>query len=1507
MAKLLEFNGKQIGDIEQEKKQERSSKKNDVAIIGMSGIVGNSKDMNEFWINLLNGTSFIDNLNDERKKSNNNYIEYSKKYNILKDDATCFPGAYMSDIYSFDNDLFSISPREASLMDPNQRKFIEVAYHTIEDAGYGGDKLKGTNTGVFLGYSDDFFENYKHNILLNDPSSYGLSLVGNIRSIISGRISYFLDLKGPSITFDTACSSSLIAIKEACIHILNNECEMAIAGGVKIIQSPIKDDDWEIKVQSPDNIARTFDDSASGTGIGEGAVAFLLKPLDKALKDKDNIYAVIKGWANNQDGKSIGITAPSPKAQEDLMTNLLKNTGVNPEEITFVEAHGTGTKLGDPIEVTALTNAFRKYTNRKQFCAISSVKTNIGHLDCAAGAVGVAKAVLCLKNKILPPHLHFKKINREIDLINSPFYIPAELTNIDKNQKLNKAVISSFGLSGTNCQILIEEAPHIESKKEDSSTKVISISARNEKSFNRYIKNHMDFIKENKFINLDDYCFTCNTGRAHFEYRCLIIFSNRDELLRKLEYVNSHKDSNKKDGVYIGKFKIIDNSVIKMDSKEISLKEKSQLDLKAKKVLTNDKNLNSICDLYIKGAFIDWEDYYSTYDYCRISAPVYPYNEVFYSALQYADSFDIKLLVESYDLEIYSLKIFSNQWVVNEHKVDGYKVLPGTAYIEIISNLFKRYYNKKVEIKELFFEKTLSFEEEEDKVLQIRFNKNSNEIVVCSKSNGIWIEHANCQIEDMKSDNGSSINIDSFIKNADKVIDVSDEDYREGFVSTGPRWNNIRKIYYNKNYILAYIELKESFAEDFKNFEIHPAMLDCAANLGKEQYIEGNFLPFRYEDIKIYSKLTRQLYSYIELKNDLDQSDEILTFDVKLVDIKGNLLMDINHYSIKKVNKEVIEKSKIEYFNLQLRAKPLENKKLFYTDNVLVIKNDNEISREVEKALLENNVKYTLVNTNISINDLSNILTTKSIRRVIHLGAFSAQSDIKNIDEFEQVQEDSVINLFKLSKAIFKSHINDKLSIVILGNKKLYPDSTTAYGIGKVMNKEFYNVSCKTIDIDEFTNIKHVLYEMDKEAEENIVYFRNNVRYIEELRNISIDNKDKFKINLKGDGVYIIPGGTGSIGLEVCKYLIAKGAKNIVLISRNGVIKEADQISYNLVKEISKEYNSKLAIYKCNLSHYEDMKEIINQIKKKYKKINGVINCAGNAGDGLIINKSLETFHNVLKAKVHGTWILDQLLQDQNLDFFIIMSSTTALTAEIGQSDYTAANFYLNCFAERRRAEGKNYIAIGWPAWRDVGMAVRYGVDTSKALFKAIKNVDAIRALDEIISFNVSTVIPGELNIGLANSLKKKLNLNLSDEINKRLPRNYKEPKKNTNQKDVIIRGKYQEEIDEIENEIAKIWANVLQLEEIDVNDNFNTLGGDSILAIRLLRELNSKFDNMVDMSDIYTYSSVDKMAKNIRRQKEPIKTDFNEEEDLIDNILDKLEQGTVKVDEIKNLLEKQG
>ncbi|QXU43271.1 SDR family NAD(P)-dependent oxidoreductase [Pedobacter sp. D749] len=494
----------------------------DIAIIGISCRVPEAESPDVFYQNLAAGKDSVRVFSKKRLRST-----------TIADDENYQLNGFIEDIDFFDHEFFGISLGEAQQMSPQHRMMLEVAYETIENSGYSIDYFDGSNTSVFIAASG--IDYYLHAEKF-DP----MLTTGNLSAIVAGRISRFFNFRGNSVVIDTSCSSSLTAVHHACNDLILGESSCALVGGVSLnLFPPVINDQYDMGISSADGKAKAFSAEANGTVPGEAVCCLLLKPLVEAIKSGDIIHAVIKSTAVNQDANRSGsLTAPSSTAQAEVIQKAWEKAKIDPSTITYIEAHGTGTKLGDPIEIQGIDSAFRKHTDKIGFCAVSSVKTNIGHTDCAAGIVGLLKATLSLKYKVLLPSLHFNSPNPFINFENSSVYVNTTLKNWDVGKTgVRRAGVSSFGLSGTNCHVVLEEydgglkvLPSQTNKSE-----LFVFSARTERALRRIIKRFSDKLIDTPGLFLNDLAYTLAVGKKHFNCRLSFVVKDRTSLLKVLE------------------------------------------------------------------------------------------------------------------------------------------------------------------------------------------------------------------------------------------------------------------------------------------------------------------------------------------------------------------------------------------------------------------------------------------------------------------------------------------------------------------------------------------------------------------------------------------------------------------------------------------------------------------------------------------------------------------------------------------------------------------------------------------------------------------------------------------------------------------------------------------------------------------------------------------------------------------------------------------------------------
>jgi amino acid adenylation domain-containing protein/non-ribosomal peptide synthase protein (TIGR01720 family) len=505
----------------------------DIAVVGMSGRFPGARNVDEFWRNLKDGVESISVFTEEELKEAGIPADelahpgYVKAGPILPDD-----------VGLFDAQFFGFSPREAAILDPQQRLFLECSWEALEHAGYDPNR----NKGLFGIYGGANVPSYLIFNLFGGRRFVGASslfemFISNDKDYVASRVAYKLNLKGPAVSVQTACSTSLVAVHMACQGLLDYQCDVALAGGVSV-RVPHKRGYFyeEGMIFSPDGHCRPFDAKAQGTVFGSGAGVVVLKRLQDALDDGDNILAVIKGSAINNDGAmKVGFTAPSSDGQREAILAALAMNNVNPESITSIETHGTGTSLGDPLEIAALTRVFRATTDKKGYCALGAVKSNVGHLDTAAGVAGLIKTILSLQHQWLPPTLHYETANPQIDFPNSPFFVNTKSQPWTTEQLPRRAGVSSFGIGGTNAHLILEEAPPPAESGPARAWQLVPLSAKTDTALETMTSNFVEHLKKNPDAKLADIAYTLQLGRQTFSHRRMLVCQDVSEIIAAVD------------------------------------------------------------------------------------------------------------------------------------------------------------------------------------------------------------------------------------------------------------------------------------------------------------------------------------------------------------------------------------------------------------------------------------------------------------------------------------------------------------------------------------------------------------------------------------------------------------------------------------------------------------------------------------------------------------------------------------------------------------------------------------------------------------------------------------------------------------------------------------------------------------------------------------------------------------------------------------------------------------
>ncbi len=582
--------------------ENKSAKCQEIAVIGMSGQFPRAKDLDAFWQNLIQGRDGVVELPA-------NYLNPAL-FSPHKQAGTtdCKWGGILEQRDCFDPLFFNLTPREAESMNPHQRLILSESWKALEDAGYNPKELDNTRVSVFIGA---------------EPTDYyHETFTGSSDAIVASRLSYYLNLKGPALVVNTGCSSSALAIHLACESLHRGESSMALTGGIfAAMHEEALVKLAQIDMLSATGRCRTFDQSCDGTVLSEGVGVVVLKRLDDAVRDNDPIYGVIQASGANQDGASNGITAPSGLSQEELLTSVYRQYDINPETITYIEAHGTGTPLGDTVEANALKRAFKQFTDKKQFCALGSAKSHIGHTGAAAGVIGLIKVLLSMRYHQLPKLLHFEELNPSIELEDSAFYINQQQMEWTGQGVPLTAGLNSFGHSGTNVHLVVREYLPLSETKAEMEAVLIPLSAKTLESLRTYAESLSTFLENGHSghgVSLTDLAFTLQLGREAMRERCIFLAGNVPDLVAQLKAFANDKTLNN-----VGWYGRVGRS---KNSHSFNDHEFRQM---ITQWLQQGK-LDKIAAAWVQGLSIDWAALYRELTARKIHAPTYPFAQEHY-------------------------------------------------------------------------------------------------------------------------------------------------------------------------------------------------------------------------------------------------------------------------------------------------------------------------------------------------------------------------------------------------------------------------------------------------------------------------------------------------------------------------------------------------------------------------------------------------------------------------------------------------------------------------------------------------------------------------------------------------------------------------------------------------------------------------------------------------------------------------------------------------------------
>lgn len=1348
-----------------------------IAIIGMDGTMPQSEDLNCFWDNIEQEKDLITEVPENRWHWKNISEKFDGEQHSIPN-----WGGFMNEIDKFDPLFFGISPWEAELMDPQQRLFMETVWKTIENAGYKPSDLSGTRTALFVGVgTTDYRELYqKYHTEINAQTTTGTS-----HCILANRISFLLNIHGPSEPIDTACSSSLVAIHRAVEAIQYGQCEMAIAGGVNILASPTLNVSFhKAGMLATDGRCKTFDNEADGYVRGEGTGALLLKPLRQAEADGDYIYGVIRGSEVNHGGHANSLTSPNPIAQKDLLVRAYRKAGVNPATLSYIEAHGTGTSLGDPIEIEALKKAFDQLYKEwgiqqppQQYCGIGSVKTNIGHLETAAGIAGVFKVLLGMKNNQIPGTLHFNELNQYIQLEESPFYI------VDKTQPWERlkdkhghhvprrAGISSFGFGGVNAHLILEEYEQQEHLvTQDQHPELIVLSAKDKERLAEYAnKLRLDIErKKEQNINLSKMAYTLQVGREQMNERLALVVSSVQELKEMLS--DYEQDKEKIRTLYEG------NAI---DSKLKDLLSGGAGDEFITR-LAKERDYKRLARLWVSGLEFDWNLLHIENNRRRIPLPTYPFARERYwipspilsnkkndrSALHpLLDNIDMK---QSLGKGIVLRKQFKrSDQIVQEHIVKSRPILPGVGYLEmahaaaleITSDLPQN-------IMDVYWLQPLIVEDDKEVSVQISNNEDQLHYEVISEEQGEIIVHGKGRIDLTATESKKQeLSITNIKRKCTAPIDPTKiyNTLSDVGLVYGSSFKGIQEVWKGSDEVLSYIELPESCLQETSLYTMHPMLMDAALQtlvcLDLTSMEKGKLkIPFAASRVEVLRPLESRGYAHVRMVGE-DR------FHITITDVDGVVCIKLFDFIVK----EVKELDKSHLYATEWEAEPvisMSQKVKQEAGSALIVHTDQGM--ELVNALRDKHQEVFCIrlgsktrqidpyNWEVQSNEAhsfdSIIRKLSKLDAIYYLGGI--QQPVHNMDRFKKgdgSQEQVVLSLFRLVKALHRTkYLEDPLEIKVITNnvhqviseQLVYPNAASLFGFTKSMALEHSNWSISCVDVDlESEGVQAIVeYIMGENGglSGSTVAIRNGVRYVQRLKPLHLPSVEA--IPFRQNGVYVILGGTGGIGLELSRYLAKTVQAKLILLGRN-------PLSKNQIEQIKhiETMGAEVLHIEADASDYSSMEKAVTQAKETFGSIHGAIHSAMVLNDKMLINMDEETLLSVLAPKISGSVNLYEVLKDQPLDFMMFFSSALSFLDSAGQSNYAAGSTFKDAWARYLDKNAPFPIKlINWGYWGETGVVASEDYNKSMAArgIKSILPEEGMEVIQQILVHQMTQVIP---------------------------------------------------------------------------------------------------------------------------------------------------------------------
>ncbi len=1328
----------------------------EIAIVGMATRLPGASTVDAYWTNLRDGVESLRRYTDDE-------LEAAGVPRSRRENPNFVPvhGA-LDDLDAFDANFFGMSPQDAAIMDPQHRIFLECVGSSLDRAGI--DPTRSTAAiGVFAGCGmNTYFQDHlaTNPDLIDRLGYFHVRHAGNDKDFLSTRASYAFDLKGPSVNVQTACSTSLVAVHVASQSLLSGECDVALAGGSTI---DLKER-WgylfqEGGIHAPDGHCRAFDAEAEGTVFGSGAGVVVLKRYEDAVRDGNTIHAVLRATAVNNDGaQKAGYLTPSVDGQAAAAAEALGLADVDPKTISYVECHGTGTPVGDPIELSALSQAYGPTVGGGQ-CAIGSVKTNIGHLDTAAGVASLIKVVEALKHRQLPPSLHFQTPNPKLGLEKSPFVVNDSLRDWSVNGAPRRAGVNSLGVGGTNAHVIVEEAPSMAPTSTPSRPQVFPLSAKTPDALNRSVSALGGHVEGEPEINLADASHTLQNGRPEYDYRRAVVASDAPSLVDRCDpeteepvaalprrsigflfsgggaqYPGMARDLYDREPVFRS---VIDQAIQFVQSEEdIDLRpllfpSSDTEDAARTELQRPSRGLPALLAIEVAMARL-W-----------LSWGVEPDGMIGHSAGEYAAACiaEVMSLEEALRLMCVRGRLFETlpsggMLSVPMPADDVRPLLPDALSIAAINAPSMCVVSGAADAIEAFRLELLD-RDVEGTVVPIDVAGHSPMVDPILDEYRTAVERVDLQpptrrfasnlsgtwITDDEATSAAywTRHLRDTVRFSDGVralLELSNPLLLE--IGPGHTLSTFADVHDDRPDTLVVCPTIRHPKETAQDDEFVLQALGRVWEAGVE--IDWSVLrdpddtrrriplpsyPFARESHWITPGESRTSTDPLERRESVDSFFSLPSWSPSIIesetnDVEGETWLVFADDSVAPslIDRAVQDGVNVIRVDQGWRFKQRRN------GNFVVRANQDS---DVERLFDELGA------------------TTGDLDRIVHAWNVTGSSAPSSLEKVGAGWK----HLFALAKVLGTSGLSQRLDLVILGDHlhalpgdtTIHSEKATLFGPARVLPRELPNVEPRVLDVDE-SSASGVWKEITSSPQDRTVAYRRGRRYTQTYESLSVSSNDNAPMSLDSEGVYLVTGGTGGLALSLVEDVAETVPAHFVLVSRSGLPPrtEWDEIlstrspadaTAQKIRSIQQieSLGAQVTVEAADVTDRAQMRAVVKRTAKTIGPIRGAFHAAGVLDDAPIPMKSTEDVERVLAPKVTGTKVLRDVLKKQPVEQVVLFSSVSALLGLPGQVDYCAANAYLNAAAHEFTLEGLPTIAIDWSAWQDVGMAAALGDD----------------------------------------------------------------------------------------------------------------------------------------------------------------------------------------------------